>query len=75
MMQCVWNNVRAMVRAPTPEPSAIAVKEEESESMSEPIRRPTFFTGELPQNAIVDISAYIIAQIRQSSWKLSTSHQ
>ena len=58
MMQCVWNNVRAMVGAPTPEPAAIAVKEEESESTSEPIRRPSFFTGELPQNAIVDISAF-----------------
>ena len=58
MMQCVWNNVRAMVRAPTPEPATIAVEEEESESTSEPMRRPSFFTGELPQNAVVDISAF-----------------
>ena len=46
----------ALVGAPTPEPAAIAVKEEESEGTSEPVRRPSFFTGELPQNAIVDIS-------------------
>ena len=59
MMQCVWNNVRAMVGAPPlPEPAAIAVKEEDLEATSEPVRTPSFFIGELPQNAIVDISAY-----------------
>ena len=59
IMQCVWNNVRAMVGAPpTLEPVAIAVKEEESEGTTEQIRRPEFFTGELPQNTIVDISAF-----------------
>ena len=59
VMQCVWNNVRAMVgAAPSLEPAAVAVKEEESEGTSEPIRRPDFFTGELPLNTIVDISAF-----------------
>ena len=38
--------------------AAIAVKEEDSEGTSEPVRTPSFFTGELPQNAIVDISAF-----------------
>ena len=57
-MQCVWNNVRLMVGTPpTPEP-AVAVKEEESEAVTEPIKRPTFFTGDLPLNTIVDISAF-----------------
>ena len=58
VLQCVWNNVRAMVRPSTSEPTAIAVKEEESESMTEPVSRPKFFTGELPRNAIVDVSAF-----------------
>ena len=59
VMQCVWNNVRAMVgRTPTVEPTAVAVKEEESEGATEPIRRPEFFTGELPHNTIVDVSAF-----------------
>ena len=59
MMQCVWNNVRALVGAtPTSAPAAVAVKEEESEDTSEPIRRPPFFTGEIPHNAIVDLSAF-----------------
>ena len=59
MMQCVWNNVRALVGAPpTLEPAVVAVKEEESEGTSEPIRKPSFFTGDLPINAIVDISAF-----------------
>ena len=58
VLQCVWNNVRAMVRPAIPEPTAIAIKEEESEGRIEPVSRPMFFTGELPRNAIVDISAF-----------------
>ena len=57
MLQCVWNNVRSIVRAPTQEPPAVAVKEEEQDNVNEPVNRPEFFTGELPQNTIVDISA------------------
>ena len=59
MLQCVWNNVRAMVgAAPSLEPPAIAVKEETSEVTSEPIRRPAFFTGDLPINSVVELSAF-----------------
>ena len=58
VLQCVWNNVRAMVRPSTPEPKAVAVKEEEPEGRIEPVSRPMFFTGDLPRNAIVDITAF-----------------
>ena len=57
VLQCVWNNVRSMVRTPRQETPAVAVKEEEPEGGNEPVNRPTYFTGELPQNTIVDISA------------------
>ena len=57
MLQCVWNNVRFMVRTPMQEPPAVAVKEEESDGGNEPVKGPTFFTGELPHNTVVDISA------------------
>ena len=46
-----------MVRTPRQETPAVAVKEEEPDGVNEPVKRPTFFTGELPQNTIVDISA------------------
>ena len=53
------NNVRRMVGTPLAlESAAIAVKEEEPEGTTEPIRRPAFFTGDLPLNTIVDISAF-----------------
>ena len=59
IMQCVWNNVRALVGAPpTLEPVAVTVKEEESEGTAEQIRRPDFFTGDLPLNTVVEISAF-----------------
>ena len=57
VLQCVWNNVRVMVGGQRQEPPTVAVKEEEQETAIEPVRRPTFFTGDLPQNTIVDISA------------------
>ena len=57
ILQCVWNNVRSMVSGQRQEAPPIAVKEEDQETVNEPINRPTFFTGELPQNTIVDISA------------------
>ena len=43
---------------PTLEPAAIAVKEEESEGTTEQVRRPEFFTGDLPPNTVVEISAF-----------------
>ena len=50
ILQCVWNNVRALVGPPSSqETMAIAVKEEESEGTTEQVRRPDFFTGDLPQ--------------------------
>ena len=59
IMQCVWNNVRALVGTPpTLETTAIAVKEEESEGTTEQVRRPEFFTGDLPLNAVVELSAF-----------------
>ena len=57
MLQYVWNNVRSMVRTPRQETPAVAVKEEEPDGGNEPVRRPTFFTGELPHNTVLDISA------------------
>ena len=75
MMQCVWNNVRAMMRAPTPEPATIAVKEEESESTSEPIRTPGQRSLlESFHKMLLWISQHLIVQIKQSSLKLLTSH-
>ena len=46
------------MRTPRQEPPTVAVKEEEQDTVNEPINRPKFFTGELPQNTIVDISAH-----------------
>ena len=59
IMQYVWNNVRALVGTPPPqETTAIAIKEEESEGTTEQVRKPEFFTGDLPQNAVVELSAF-----------------
>ena len=59
IMQCVWNNVRALVGAsPTLGAAEIAVKEEESEGTTEQVRSPEFFTGDIPQNAVVELSAF-----------------
>ena len=57
VLQCVWNNVRFLVGTPRQETPAVTVKEEEPDGGSEPVKRPTFFTGDLPQNTIVDISS------------------
>ena len=59
IMKCVWNNVRALVgNPPAVETAAIAVKEEELEGTTEPVRKPEFFTGDIPPNAIVELPAF-----------------
>ena len=58
-MKCVWNNVRALVgNPPAVETAAIAVKEEELEGTTEPVKKPEFFTGDIPPNAIVELPAF-----------------
>ena len=54
VIQCVWNNGG---RVPTQAPPTVEVKEEEQEMVMEPVKRPMFFTGDLPHNTIVDISS------------------
>ena len=58
LFDCVWSNVRSLMSGHRQETPAVEVKEEDQETVSEPINRPTFSTGELPQNSIVDISAF-----------------
>ena len=51
IFNCVWSNVRSMIKGPRTDASSMEVKEEEVEPPVESVKRPTFFTGELREFA------------------------
>ena len=72
VLQCVWNNVRSLVRTPRQETPAVAVKEEEPDGGNEPVRRPTV---ENFHKILLWISQHSIVQIKRPSLKLLISRQ
>ena len=55
---CVWSSVRSMVSGSRQGTSPMEVKEEEQESLVPAINKPTFFTGELPRNSVMEMSCF-----------------